>query len=175
MKKISLEAYHFEPSGAQKNYWRELILDYFKQAPEGQKTSFKESNNDPDKMMRKTYLGYLAEIKVLNRLKEKNPDQNWHFIDDDHGYFVLGPTNNLPDLTNDYITVEVKQWYRPCKFWFTTKYNYSVEKAWDKKFHGADYVITYWLEDNTYKIISREDFIKKAVKYYDGKYVYQGD
>jgi len=27
-------------------------------------------------MMEKTYLGYLAEIEVLNRLKEKNPDQN---------------------------------------------------------------------------------------------------
>lgn len=167
LDRIKLEDYQNEPNGARKDFWRDNIKEYFKQAPEGQKTSLKEANNEIDKVVNNTYYGYKGELMVLNYLKEHYPSSNWHFVSPDAGYFVLGPTQNEPDLTNDLVTLEVKSYtiysdtvYIKCKY-------KQLDDLWAKKFHSADILAIIDQSRKAIAFVSRHYFNTHVICYWN--------
>lgn len=158
--KVDIESFLNEQNEPRKQQVRQLILDDLKFAPKGLKTYFKAFNNDVDKALELMYRGYLAEIKVLSYLQQKNPNQNWHFLDNSAGYYCLDyvPTNK-PDLINNAgTTVEVKRY----KIYGDTVYFScsvgDVEDLWHNYFHNADNVIVYSLEQSKAVMFNLEQF-----------------
>lgn len=170
MKAIKFIDYLNEPNGARKEQWKQNILDALKTGPKGDETMLKWANNDVDKIMKRHYDAYLVELAVLNHLQKKNPDQIWKFVDEYADSFKLSrKVDNEPDLVNNTgITVEVKNkkiyFHDNCKKVYFDSFWKTVELAWQRQFHDADYVIIYDPNKLVAGILSREQFIKTAVK-----------
>ena len=162
MEKIKLSDY-FKLTDERKKEIKQNILDNYKSLPKGLKISIAASNYDLDKIFNRTYNGYLAELKVLKHLQEKNPTQDWHFINDDAGYYYLTEApGNAPDLiNNEGITIEVKNYiiYNNTVY-FISLYR-DFDKLWAGMFHNADYLAI--IDNNTVYICDKETFKNNVI------------
>lgn len=159
MTEINLTAYFKLPED-QKQIINEIILADLESAPKGLKMTFAAANYDVERVLDATYRGYLAEKKVLDYLQQKNPEQDWHFLDLSAGCYHLNyQISNKPDLINNFgITVEVKRYiFYQNNIYFVSCLS-DINKLWQQFFHGADFVIVIDTNQNLAVLFNFEQF-----------------
>lgn len=159
MTDIDLKSY-FELTEEQKQVINEIILTDLYQAPKGVKMTFAAANYNVEKVLAAVYKGYLGELKVLEHLQKKNPDQNWRFIDNNAGYYHLNyQVSNKPDLINDSgLTVEVKSYTIYSNTIYFVSCLSEIDRLWQQFFHGADYVIVIDFEQKLAVLFNYDQF-----------------
>lgn len=169
MNKFRLEDYYCDlPFSQPKEYYENLVLQDILNGTASKGTiNYYNDCKNVKQIIDNVYLGYQAELKVLNMLNTES-NKHWKFIDENAGYYRLGSTaaSNAPDLiSDDGITVEVKSGktygYIAEYVEFKSLYNLA-EVCYEHLFHNADYVILYDRYKDKYYRFNKQSFIDNA-------------